>query len=336
MPLPVSIIIPTLNCRNQVEQHVAALKRWYHEAEEVIVVDSESEDGTGDWLRENVDHPRVRHFSRPRGLYAAWNFAVSQCSSRYVYFATVGDEICPDGVKRLCDAAEMNDVDLVISPPKIVDERGEPLVDRRWPIHRLLDLLTPAGPFRLNDWQKFALANAFDIQGLLGSSASNLYRREMLKANPFPEDFGHAGDTMWGRLHSSRIPIAVYPETVALFIVDCQSQAKPMSDIAYLEKVIELEAVALQNIEADSPGLPGTEAAMIVLGRMLFTEWTKLKVRDLAHLEAVCAQQLTYIGELEEACEARLAQIRARDGEIQRLRGKLNKTVIRRLRSIFR
>jgi len=90
-----TVIIPTLICRDTIEAHVQALRRWYAAAAEVFVVDSESDDGTLESLRENLDHPNVYFSNRPRGLYAAWNFGVQQCHSDNVYFATIGDEIGP-------------------------------------------------------------------------------------------------------------------------------------------------------------------------------------------------------------------------------------------------
>ena len=334
MPLPVSIIIPTLNCRSQLEQHVAALRRWYHDAEEVIVVDSESDDGTAEWLRENLDHPRARHFSRPRGLYGAWNFAVSQCAGKYLYFATMGDEIQRDGVARLVGIAEKFDAELVLSPPEMTDSEGVLLGNGEWPIHRFMRSFKPIEAILLSDMQKNTLSNAFNIQGLLGSSASNLYQRSLLMKCPFPEDFGHVGDTMWGRRYGCRTRVALSPDMLARFVVEGEIHTKEkLSDERYVEQVVLLEQTGLEALSCEGRTSFMAEAAFSQEGRLAFSKWVQDKVRDLEHLKGVCAQQLEYIEHLKSDKEALLDQ---RTREVDHLNAKLNRTFRRRLKALFR
>jgi len=45
-PLLISVIIPTLNCRAQLERHLDACKDWFPKVGQIIAIDSNSTDGT--------------------------------------------------------------------------------------------------------------------------------------------------------------------------------------------------------------------------------------------------------------------------------------------------
>jgi hypothetical protein len=70
----------------------------------------------------------------------------------------------------------------------------------------------------------FAVANL--LRGILGSSASNLYRAEILQRFPFRTDFGTAGDLAWGLEHGAEIRLAVVPESFSTFVFHPKSYAK--------------------------------------------------------------------------------------------------------------
>ena len=61
-------------------------------------------------------------------------------------------------------------------------------------------------------------AFAFLRKAILGSSASNVYRTEVLRARPFPTDFGHAGDVGWGLRHCGEIRLGIVPEWFSKFV----------------------------------------------------------------------------------------------------------------------
>ena len=48
----VGILIPTRNCGSLVAGHVESLRQWSEIAEEIVVVDSQSKDGTVELLRK--------------------------------------------------------------------------------------------------------------------------------------------------------------------------------------------------------------------------------------------------------------------------------------------
>jgi hypothetical protein len=72
--------------------------------------------------------------------------------------------------------------------------------------------------------QAFLLALTFMRKAILGSSASNLYRTDCLRARPFPTDFGHAGDVGWGLRHSADIRLGMVPAEVSTFVFHARTK----------------------------------------------------------------------------------------------------------------
>src|SRR5512136_852525 len=111
--LPIGVVIPTRNAITLLPGHLAALKTWMHQAQEVICVDSFSNDGTLELLKAELQHPQLKILTHPPGLYQSWNFAIQQLTSTYAYIATVGDVITSDGLRHLLETAERFQSDLV-------------------------------------------------------------------------------------------------------------------------------------------------------------------------------------------------------------------------------
>ncbi|MGH8047970.1 MAG: glycosyltransferase family 2 protein [Chthoniobacterales bacterium] len=223
MSLPVSIVIPTRNAMGVIEPHIAAVRECLAAAQEVIVVDS-SEDGTLDYLRSELTGANIRFFERPRGLYESWNFATQQATAPYIYFSTMGDTIEPDGLRHLLDAIQSCGADVIISPPGMFNEAGE-AIETRWPIHSLVENFSTREVRILPPVEAFLFSISCVPETVLGSSASNLYRREFLAAHPFPEGWGHCADSAWLTSHSLTARIAVTPQAVARFVVHAKESA---------------------------------------------------------------------------------------------------------------
>jgi hypothetical protein len=217
--LPLGVVIPTKNSLPYLPAHLAGLRDWLDLAEEVVVVDSFSTDGTVDFLKANLSHPRVTYTSHPPGLYASWNHAIAQVRSRYVFIATTGDLITPAGLKQLCHTAETLACDVVISKPTFCDPGHQPLPDISWPIDDIIATLNLANPRKLTRLEALIFAAAHATGALLGSSASNIFRTEVLQRFPFPTDFGTAGDGAWGLLHAPEVAWGVVPEKFSTFLI---------------------------------------------------------------------------------------------------------------------
>ena len=199
-------------------RHLESMKEWLPLVEEGVVVDSESNDGTVEFLKKHLGLQSARFFAHPPGLYQSWNFGIAQCTGKYIYLSTVGDSITRTGLQCLVDTAEAFDCDVVISPPRIVDEQGREVI-RRWPIFDLIKALRLASPVTLNgpDTLLFALISLH--QAILGSSASNLYRTDCLKRAPFPTDFGRGGDVAWGLRYAAETKLGIVPKVFSTFLL---------------------------------------------------------------------------------------------------------------------
>jgi glycosyltransferase involved in cell wall biosynthesis len=221
-PVPISVLIPTLNCARLLPAHIESMRGWLDFVSEIVVVDSHSEDGSLEIIQERIRHPRLRIFQHPRGLYQSWNFGISQITSKYTYISTVGDLITRDGIKHLVETAERLKSDVIVSVPRFVGTEGEDLSSIRWPIHNIVANMQMSTPCVLPSLRVFVLAVDYalkhGLQGIMGSSASNLYRTEMLQRFPFPTEYGSPGDVVWGVRHARDMVFAVTPACFSEFL----------------------------------------------------------------------------------------------------------------------
>ena len=216
--LPIGVVLPTLNVRATLPEHLATMRAWLGLVEEVVVVDSFSTDGTFELLQAELYHPRLRLFQCPPGLYQAWNYGLERLTARFAYISTVGDPITADGLQHLAALADELGSDVVISRPEFLDADGRPLDDTRWPIHDLLDWCAAQQPRRVEPWKVFLAATLAVPQGILGSSASNLYRTSVLQGAPFQVEYGHEADTAWGISHAFDASWSVTPRVFSKFM----------------------------------------------------------------------------------------------------------------------
>jgi glycosyltransferase involved in cell wall biosynthesis len=230
-------------------RHLESMKEWLPFVEEVVVVDSESNDGTVEFLKEHLGPQSPRFFAHPPGLYQSWNFGIAQCAAKYIYLSTVGDSITRTGLECLVDTAEAFDCHVVISPPGIVDEQGREVI-KRWPISDLIKALRLAGPVCLNGPATLLFALISLHQAILGSSASNLYRTDCLKRAPFPTDFGRGGDVAWGLRYAAETKLGVVPNVFSTFVLHTKLyQARDYS----VENVAEKRVVAVRDTMGRKP-----------------------------------------------------------------------------------
>jgi Glycosyl transferase family 2 len=217
--LPLGVVIPTKNSMPYLPGHLEAMRAWQALAQEIIVVDSFSTDGSVDFIKSNLAHPRVSYLSHPPGLYQCWNFGISRITQPYFYLATTGDTVTRAGVEKLVATAESLAADVVISKPEFMTRDGRPAEDIHWPIDDIIATLDITAPRKLAKLEAVIFAVAYATGALLGSSASNLYRTEAMRRFPFPIDFGTGGDGAWGLLHAPEVAWAVMPEKFSTFLI---------------------------------------------------------------------------------------------------------------------
>lgn len=231
-----SVVIPTYNCLPLLERHVTEMAAWLDLADEVIVVDSRSQDGTREFLAERLRHPALRFIDRDRGLYQSWNEGIASTKGDWIYVSTAGDTIERDHLLKLMKVGAEAKADAVISPCRFVDEAGRALpgTARGNPeILRGFDgqafVVTPP------DVRDYVALDA-GIQGLLGSCASDLFRGEFLRARPFPSNYGTHGDIAWTLRYAHEMRLCVVPEIGSTF---CRHEKERLEEPTELTEIFD-------------------------------------------------------------------------------------------------
>jgi hypothetical protein len=215
--LQFGVVIPTKNSMKYLPGHVANLQAWIDLAEQVVVVDSFSTDGSVAYLKEKLRHPDISFVQHPPGLYASWNFGIGHVRSEFCYISTVGDSITRAGLDHFVATAARLNCDVLVSRPEFVDEAGQPCAGPTWPMDEVIGRLKLNEPARLPSAIVVATALTHTGGALTGSCASDLFRTEVLQKNPFPLAFGAAGDGAWSLQHASCLTWAVTPEKFTTF-----------------------------------------------------------------------------------------------------------------------
>jgi glycosyltransferase involved in cell wall biosynthesis len=197
-----SLIIPTLNSRRYLRSHVDGLLPWLDLVREIVVVDSYSSDGSAEFLRDELRHPRLRILQHPPGIYASWNAGISKLQTDYFIMSTTGDTVDRRGVKALLRCAEAENCDIVLSKPVFVDMEGK-THSKYWPVDDILAGLGAGESCFFCGLEALVYAMAQPNSALLGSSASNLYRTDFFRERPFPLDWGVSGDAGWAWRHAA-------------------------------------------------------------------------------------------------------------------------------------
>ncbi|MCX6889790.1 MAG: glycosyltransferase family 2 protein [Verrucomicrobia bacterium] len=247
-----SIVLPTFNCASLMERHLQAMALWADLADEIIVVDSRSTDGTIDMIRERLRHPSLRIIERDRGLYASWNEGIAATSGEWVYVSTAGDTIEREHLLHLLNLGERSEADVVISSPRFVDEAGAACDDLGWPTSAGIASSGRKDPFLLTAEAGFVLTFLHCPSAIIGSSASNLYRGAHLRARPFPVGFEGAGDSVWILRYAAESRLCFTPQIGSSFCVHPKEEEIRGERLAELVAKIMAEkqqALARTNVE---------------------------------------------------------------------------------------
>lgn len=216
--LPIGVVLPTKNCAGLLPEHLSAMRAWLPLVEQVVVVDSFSNDGTLELLHGELTHRNLQFLQHPPGLYASWNCGIRNISARYVYIATAGDTISREGLESLLHAAESLEADVVLSKPRFCQADGTEVSDLLWPIDEIIDALQITRPTRLTRMQALVAALCSGTSALTGSCASDLFRTSALQRFPFPTEYGTAGDGAWGIQNAAELVWAIVPGRFSRFV----------------------------------------------------------------------------------------------------------------------
>jgi glycosyltransferase involved in cell wall biosynthesis len=253
--LPIGALIPTRNAAPYLPEHLAAMREWLPEVQEVVVVDSFSKDGTLELLKAELRHPALKVFQHPPGLYQSWNYGIQQIQAEYCYISTIGEAITLDGLQHLAEIATRLRCDVVVSQPNFITEQGAPMEAPPWPVADILRSLEVTEPIVLEGATLFFFALLDYGNAILGSSASNLYRTRCLQESPFPVDYGTAGDGGWGLTNCLKIRLGVTARRFSTFREHPKSYAK--SEYAVDQLVKKFFDRICQTYRTEAPKNPG-------------------------------------------------------------------------------
>lgn len=174
----VSVVIPTLDRKEFLEQAVETVRLQTYESLECIVVDDGSTDGTREYL-DSLDYDSLRTIYRDedRGVSSARNAGIDASESEYVMFFDSDDILYPHAAETLVGAVEEQPEDCAgaFASKKIVNQRGREK-NRRAPPGRMTE-------------PTFENANA------IGGPSSATFRREALdEVGGFDESSDRGGD----------------------------------------------------------------------------------------------------------------------------------------------
>jgi hypothetical protein len=250
----ISVVLPTYNCRSLLGAHLRSMQGWLDLIDEVIIVDSRSTDGTLELLRRELRHPCLRIIVRDRGLYASWNEGIAATSGNWVYISTAGDTIERAQLEHLREVGERLAADVVVSPPDFVHEDGRPHRDLGWPPAQLLAAFGRGRPFAMHPAATQYLAFQNCPKALLGSSASNLYRGEHLRARPFPTEYGVVGDTAWIMRYAHETRLALTPRRGSSFCIhEKEAQLTPQQCVDLHVRLMSAEEAQLHQTSQIGP-----------------------------------------------------------------------------------
>jgi len=203
--LRISVVIPTYNRLDTLRHVIPALvaQDLRPEAFEVIVADSNSNDGTAEYLAEIArTSPNVRHLPGPyTGRASARNAGIAAARARLVLF-TDADIIASSDLLSAHLARHAGGRKAVIGCEIQVDSYDAYLRKRRDPVHE--DALHPPTRKQLS-WLYFMTGNC------------SVLRADLDHVGRFDEDFtgyGHEDLELGYRIQHAGIPIEYAPEAV--------------------------------------------------------------------------------------------------------------------------
>jgi len=214
--------------------HLDSMDTWLDAVAQVVVVDSESTDGTEDILRERIKHPNLKFLRHPPGLYPSWNFGLHNLETEWAYVSTIGDTISRNHLLHLVAAADTLECDLICSPPQILRSDGFEEPRGATPSQTISEELGLLDPTLLTPESLLAYGVRFAfVHGMntpIGSSASNLYRCELIKRIPFPTQYGSSGDFFWLLENVTKVRFGISPRKGSTFLLHPSQHAQAFPD----------------------------------------------------------------------------------------------------------
>lgn len=115
-PPDISVIIPVYNAEGTLERCLKSVTATSIEAMEIICINDGSTDNGASLLAEWTERdPRIKVYTQANaGVSAARNLGLQHVTGRYLAFVDADDEVTPDYLKNLLQAAEQYRADVVV------------------------------------------------------------------------------------------------------------------------------------------------------------------------------------------------------------------------------
>jgi glycosyltransferase involved in cell wall biosynthesis len=128
----ISVCMPCFNTAPFLHARHDSLLAQTHEDFELVILDSESSDGSWAIIREYARRDsRIRACQQPRrGIWEDWNACLKMARCEWIYIATSDDTMRPDALATFMAAATQHPTATVIGSRRwVIDGQGEELVD---------------------------------------------------------------------------------------------------------------------------------------------------------------------------------------------------------------
>lgn len=280
-----SIILPTYNSIEFLEDRVDSIINQTLNDWECIVIDGESSDGSWEYLTRiaQIDS-RFKLFQLPpKGVYNAWNEGVIRSSGDYIYFATSDDTMTNDCLMKMEKALEENiDCGLVHSGLLIIDETGKASQNMDWekfPPQKYLGELSEKYHKRLAPLSGIMY---FTHQTVIHSFTQVLLRKRLFdEYGLFKEDIGVEADLEWGMRVCLVENIVHLPEKLATWRIHGKQATKLGTERIKINHLMELRKTAVLESKIDMKLkhsiLNSLNELELISWELLFSDWTKMK-----------------------------------------------------------
>lgn len=117
----VSIIIPIYNMEKFVDAGMKCLLEQTYKNLEIIIVDDGSSDNSLESAKKYVHHDERVHvfYKSNEGAGPTRNYGIEKATGDYLYFFDIDDYLYPDAIKKLVNAIEKNNTDMVVASYEI-------------------------------------------------------------------------------------------------------------------------------------------------------------------------------------------------------------------------
>ena len=256
----VSICLPCLNARRFLSERLDSILAQTFTDWELIAVDSRSDDGSWDRLRQYAARePRLRLFQAPReGVYAGINACIQKARGEFVYIATADDTMTPDCLEKMVAALEAHpECGLGHCCLNVVDEAGASYgAANLWLRYRTSVYFGDINRQRHIRYAPHDGILHFALCTVYTSLTQLLVRRRVFdRAGAFDTRFGALGDFEWGMRVSLLENTLHVPEPLATWRRH-GTQATSDTESAHARRQLQRMArLALRRARRLAPGM---------------------------------------------------------------------------------